>query len=131
MSELVLIADDDPDILELVRLRLKRCGYETVLARDGAEALAAAREFLPDIAVLDVTMPCMTGYAVTREMRSNPATKDIPVILLTARVQSHDVAKGLEAGANDYLAKPFSPEELQRHVAAVLADGPAVRPRAA
>jgi DNA-binding response OmpR family regulator len=119
-GQVILIADDDEDILELVRVRLARSGYETVLARDGAEALAAARERAPALALLDVSMPLMDGYAVTRALRSDPATAGIPVILLTARVQKADVVIGFEAGADDYIIKPFSPQTLQLRVAAVL-----------
>jgi CheY-like chemotaxis protein len=118
----ILIADDDEDILELVRLRLSRSGYDTVLARNGAEALEAARERRPDVALLDVSMPAMTGYEVTAALKRDPITKDIPVILLTARAQTADVAKGFEAGADDYITKPFSPQALQIRVAAALGD---------
>ena len=123
---LILVADDDEDILELVRLRLSRSGYWTILARDGFEALVAARARRPDLAVLDVTMPGLDGYAVVAEMRADPRTKDIPVILLTARAQTTDVARGFEAGADDYVTKPFSPQELQSRVAAVLERAAAV-----
>lgn len=121
----ILIADDDEDILELVRLRLSRSGYETVLARNGAEALEAARQRKPDVALLDVSMPAMTGYEVTAALKRDPITKDIPVILLTARAQTADVAKGFEAGADDYITKPFSPQALQIRVAAALGDAEA------
>ena len=121
----VLAADDDEDILELVRLRLSRSGYETVLARNGAEALEAARQRKPDVALLDVSMPAMTGYEVTAALKRDPITKDIPVILLTARAQTADVAKGFEAGADDYITKPFSPQALQIRVAAALGDAEA------
>jgi DNA-binding response OmpR family regulator len=124
----ILIADDDEDILELVRVRLGRSGYETVLTRDGAEALAAARDRQPDLALLDVSMPVMDGYAVTRALRSDPATAHIPVILLTARVQQADVDTGFEAGADDYVTKPFSPQTLQLRVEATLARAAAPAP---
>jgi DNA-binding response OmpR family regulator len=117
---LVLVADDDPDILELVAFRLERAGYEVVRATDGEEALRRIDERLPDLAVLDVMMPKLTGYDVTRRLRDNDATKKLPVILLTARVQEADVARGFEVGADDYLKKPFSPQELRARVQAIL-----------
>jgi DNA-binding response OmpR family regulator len=116
----VLVADDDPDILRLVAFRLERAGYDVVQAADGEEALRVATELEPDLAVLDVMMPKLTGYDVTRRLREAEATKRMPVILLTARVQEADVARGFEAGADDYLKKPFSPQELRARVHAIL-----------
>jgi len=117
---LVLIADDDADILGLVEFRLNAAGYEAVRAEDGREALRLACELVPDIAVLDVTMPFLDGYEVTEQMRKDDAMKGIPVILLTARVQEADVQRGFDAGADDYVKKPFSPQELRSRVQAVL-----------
>jgi DNA-binding response OmpR family regulator len=117
---LVLVADDDPDILELVAFRLERAGYDVARASDGEEALRIATESHPDLAVLDVMMPKMTGYDVTRRIRQDEATSRMPVILLTARVQDADVARGFEVGADDYLKKPFSPQELRARVQAIL-----------
>jgi DNA-binding response OmpR family regulator len=117
----VLVADDDEDILQLVAFRLERAGYTVVTAPDGQQALVAAREHQPDLAVLDVMMPGLNGYEVTRQLRADPATAHIPVILLTARVQEADVSRGFEAGADDYLRKPFSPQELRSRVQAILA----------
>ena len=117
---LVLVADDDRDILELVCYRLERSGYDVVRADDGADALRLAREVHPDLAVLDVMMPTMNGYDVTRELRSDQETRALPVILLTARVEQSDIALGLDAGADDHVKKPFSPEELRLCVQAVL-----------
>jgi len=116
----VLVADDDEDILQLVSFRLERAGYTVVTAADGQQALAAARQHQPDLAVLDVMMPGLNGYEVTRQLRADPATAAIPVILLTARVQEADVSRGFEAGADDYLRKPFSPQELRARVQAIL-----------
>jgi DNA-binding response OmpR family regulator len=116
----VLVADDDDDIRDLVAFRLDRAGYEVLRAADGQEALDLARKHRPDLAVLDVMMPKLTGYDVTRELRADAATSRIPVILLTARVQEADVARGFEAGADDYVKKPFSPQELKARVQAVL-----------
>ena len=117
---LVLAADDDQLIRELIQFRLERSGYEVVTAADGDEALRLARERLPDLAVLDVMMPGLNGYEVTRRLRAEEATSGIPVILLTARVQEADVSQGFEAGADDYLTKPFSPQELRARVQAIL-----------
>jgi DNA-binding response OmpR family regulator len=119
---LILIADDDEDILELVRLRLARSGFDTVLARDGAEALETARTHHPDVALLDVSMPAMSGYDVTEALKNDPATAAIPIILLTARAQTADVAKGFEVGADDYITKPFSPQALLIRLDAVLSE---------
>lgn len=119
-SQVILAADDDEDILELIAFRLERSGYTVVRAHDGAEALAAARETLPDLIVLDVMMPKMDGYEVTRALRADEATRRIPVILLTARVQDADVQRGFDAGADDYVRKPFSPQELRSRVQAIL-----------
>jgi DNA-binding response OmpR family regulator len=118
---LVLVADDDADILDLVALRLERAGYEVVSVRDGEEALKRATELTPDLAVLDVMMPKLNGYEVTEQIRRSEVTCAMPVILLTARVQDQDIKRGLEAGADDYVKKPFSPEELGARVQAVLA----------
>lgn len=117
---LVLVADDDPDILSLVALRLERSGFEVILARDGEQAVAAALEREPDIALLDVMMPKLDGYEVTERLRGNQATRHMPVILLTARVQKADIARGLEAGADDFVKKPFSTKELRDRVQAAL-----------
>jgi DNA-binding response OmpR family regulator len=116
----ILVADDDQDILELVAFRLERAGYEVLTAGDGEQALASAREHRPALAVLDVMMPKLTGYDVVKAMRAEEGTSRIPVILLTARVQEADVSRGFEAGADDYIRKPFSPQELRARVEAIL-----------
>jgi DNA-binding response OmpR family regulator len=117
---LVLVADDDPDILSLVKLRLERSGYDVVSAGDGEQALETARTRTPDLALLDVMMPKLDGYEVTAQLRKEEATRHLPVILLTARVQESDIARGIEAGADDYVKKPFSTHELRDRVQAVL-----------
>lgn len=116
----LLIADDDEDILTLVQLRLARSGYDVVVARDGEEALQLAREHRPDLAVLDWMMPKASGIDVLRAIRADPAIADTPVVMLTARVSEDDLRAGLEAGADDYVAKPFSPQELAATVQAIL-----------
>jgi DNA-binding response OmpR family regulator len=117
---LVLAADDDEDILDLVAFRLERSGYTVIVARDGEEALELAATELPDLAVLDVMMPKVDGFEVTRRLRADEATSRMPIILLTARSQDADVQQGFDAGADDYLRKPFSPDELRARVQAIL-----------
>jgi DNA-binding response OmpR family regulator len=117
---LVLVADDDPDIRSLVTLRLEKSGYEVVAAGDGEQALATALERIPDVALLDVMMPKLDGYEVTERLREQDETRHLPVILLTARVQEADIARGVEAGADDYVKKPFSTGELRDRVQALL-----------
>jgi DNA-binding response OmpR family regulator len=124
-TPLVLVADDEEDIRALVAFRLKRAGYEVITAADGEEALTLATTRLPDLVVLDMMMPKATGLEVTRSLRGQDETKDIPVILLTARAQEADVARGIEAGADDYVKKPFSPQDLQSRVQALLERRPA------
>ncbi len=119
-APLVLVADDEEDIRALVAFRLKRAGYEVITAADGEEALLLATTRLPDLVVLDMMMPKATGLEVTRSMREQDATKEIPVILLTARAQEGDVVRGFGAGADDYVKKPFSPQDLQARVQALL-----------
>jgi two-component system, OmpR family, response regulator PrrA len=116
----VLIADDDEDILALVERALTETGYEVLLARDGATALATARERKPALALIDIAMPALDGYEVTSALKSDPATKDTIVILFTARSEASDVEKGYEAGADDYIMKPFTLKTLQSRVAAAL-----------
>jgi DNA-binding response OmpR family regulator len=116
----VLVADDDQDILTLVSFRLERAGYDVIQAHDGEEAVRLAVEHSPDLAVLDVMMPKLDGYEATRRLRDHEPTSTLPVILLTARVQEADVARGVAAGADDYVKKPFSPQELGARVQAAL-----------
>ena len=120
---LVLVADDDEDIRALVSFRLRKSGYEVLEAGNGSDALRLARERTPALAVLDWMMPGLTGVEVVEQLRADPATAHVPVVLLTARVQEADMARGLEAGADAYLKKPFSPKELSERVAETLATG--------
>ena len=117
---LVLAADDDEDILGLVAFRLERAGYTVIVARDGEEALELAITQRPDLAVLDVMMPKLDGFELTRRLRAHEATSRMPIIMLTARSQEADVQHGFDAGADDYLRKPFSPDELRARVHAIL-----------
>jgi DNA-binding response OmpR family regulator len=115
-----LVAEDDRDILELVTTKLDNAGYQVIALTNGTEALAAIRERLPDVALLDVMMPGLTGLDVVGALRDDPATARIPVILLSARSQEFDVETGIASGAADYIVKPFSPRELLARVNAVL-----------
>jgi DNA-binding response OmpR family regulator len=117
---LILVADDDDDILLLLSFHFERAGYEVVQARDGLEALEAARELRPALAVLDVMMPGLGGFDVTREIRADARTRSMPVVLLTARAQATDVAQGLAAGADEYVKKPFDAGDLKDRVARLL-----------
>lgn len=119
-SQRVLVVDDEPDITGLVAYHLAKAGYRVTTAANGTEALKAARDERPDLVVLDVMLPGPSGYAVLAELRRRAETKDVGVILLTARREEHDRIKGLSLGADDYLAKPFSPQELVLRVGAVL-----------
>jgi DNA-binding response OmpR family regulator len=120
VNPVVLVADDDPDILALVRFRLEREGYDVVSAADGQAALELALDHTPDLAVLDVMMPRLDGYEVTRRLREHEATKGMPIILLTARVGESDLERGFEMGADGYVTKPFSPQMLRERVQAAL-----------
>jgi len=119
-GRLVLIADDDEDILALVRTIVERQGHEVMAARDGAEALALVVQRRPDLAVLDISMPELDGLEVLRRLRAESHTRDVPVVLLSARAQEADVALGFGTGADAYVRKPFSPRELADHVAQLL-----------
>lgn len=116
----VLVADDDADIRSLVRYRLESSGYDVITACDGEEALRLADEHTPSLAIVDVMMPKVDGLEVVRRLRANPKSARMPIILLTARAQEMDVARGFEAGADDYVRKPFSPKELGARVQAIL-----------
>jgi len=116
----ILVADDEEDLRELVAYRLTRSGYRVIGAGDGQEALELAVERTPDLMVLDVMMPKLDGYELTRRVRAEAALRSIPVILLTARSQESDIDRGFEVGADDYLKKPFNPDELVARVRAVL-----------
>lgn len=120
MTHRILVVDDEPDITALVAYHLAKTGYRVSTATNGADALRAAREERPDIVVLDLMLPGLSGYEVLAELRKRDETRDVGVILLTARREEADRIKGLSLGADDYLTKPFSPHELALRVAALL-----------
>ncbi|GID29230.1 response regulator [Paractinoplanes brasiliensis] len=116
----ILVADDDADIRDLVAFKLEQAGFEVIAVEDGQSAVEQARIRQPTLAVLDVSMPGLSGIEVCRMLRSEPATAGILIIMLTARVQEQDVEGGFNAGADDYVTKPFSPRELVSRVQALL-----------
>jgi DNA-binding response OmpR family regulator len=116
----ILVAEDEPDIRELVVITLAFNGFEVVSVTDGQEALAMAAESVFDLIILDVRMPRMTGYEACRELRHRETTREIPIIFLSAKGQESEVQAGLEAGADEYIIKPFAPNDLARRVQAAL-----------
>ncbi len=123
MPKTILVCDDDPLLVDIVTFRLEARDFIVEVARDGAEALAKVGELKPDAIVLDAMMPVMDGSQLLRRLRADPATAHIPVIMLSARKQETDVVGALELGANDYMVKPFSPEELVVRLNRLLVQG--------
>ena len=119
-TKTVLVVDDEQDILDIVRFRLEHDGYRVITASDGQTGLMLAQAERPDLCILDVMMPKLSGLEVLGHLRADPGTADMRVILLTARGQDADVDRGFEVGAHDYITKPFSPKELRRRVHAQL-----------
>lgn len=120
--ERILIAEDEPDIRELIRLALQFNGYEVISASDGAEAVELASNNSFDLIMLDVRMPRLTGYEACRQLRRMEATKEVPIIFLSAKGQEAEVDEGLEAGADRYILKPFAPIELANEIKQILAE---------
>ena len=114
MTKKILVCDDEPYILMALTDAVEMEGYECVTAINGREALQKARETLPDLIMLDIMMPFMDGFEVCRELKADAATRDIPVIMLTAKSQQVDIQKGKDAGADDYITKPFRPSTLRK-----------------
>ena len=121
----ILVADDEQDIRELVAYRLSRYGYTIIEARDGQEAFELAVDHSPDMAVLDVMMPRLNGFDLTDRLRHTPATQRLPILLMSASVQEVDISRGFAAGADGYLTKPFTPDQLLTRVRDVLSRGAA------
>jgi two-component system phosphate regulon response regulator PhoB len=120
MGERILVVDDEPDLLELVRFQLEQAGFEVETAPDGRIGLEAIRRRRPSLVVLDWMLPDLPGTEVCRQLRADPALRDLPVLLLTAKAEEIDRVVGFELGADDYVTKPFSPRELVLRVQAIL-----------
>lgn len=120
MSSLVLIVEDEPGLVTMLRYNLEREGYRVEEAADGEEALLKVEEATPDIILLDWMLPRLSGLEVCRRVRRRPETRDLPIIMLTARGEEADRVRGLDTGADDYVTKPFSPSELMARMRALL-----------
>ena len=120
MTQRILIVEDEKDIQDLVELHLRRAGFETVVAADGQEAFRKIQHAHPDLILLDLMLPEMDGKELTRLLKAREETKEIPVVMLTAKTEEVDRIVGFELGADDYIPKPFSPRELVLRVKAVL-----------
>jgi CheY-like chemotaxis protein len=117
----ILIAEDERDIRDLVAFTLRFAGHEVVAVGNGEEAVEAARTEMPDLILMDVRMPRMTGYEACEKMKADDQLKDIPVVFLSAKGQESEIRTGLNVGAAEYLLKPFAPMELTQHVSDLLA----------
>jgi len=120
MTEHILVVDDEPDLLELVRFNLSQSGFDVETSESGRDGLARVRSRVPDLLVLDLMLPDLPGTEVCRQIRSDPALRDLPIVMLTAKSEEVDRVVGFELGADDYVAKPFSPRELTLRVQAIL-----------
>ena len=116
MSDRILVADDSQGIRDLLQMSLESLGYTVVLAEDGESALERIDEARPDLMIIDVMMPKVNGFQICRRVKSNPETKETPVILLTAKVQEEDVFWGHDCGADEYITKPFKTDHLEAKV---------------
>ena len=120
MPYTILVAEDQQHVRSLIEYKLRNSGFVVVAVEDGIAALQKAEEIIADLVLLDVMMPLMTGFEVLGALKKNQKTKDIPILMLTAQSKEDEVLKGLELGADDYITKPFSPNELAARVKTVL-----------
>lgn len=123
----ILVAEDERDIRELIGFTLRHHGHTVLTAPNGEEALALALRELPDLVLLDIRMPRLTGYDVCRRLRAEPSTRDIPIAFLSAKGQEAEIQAGMDAGATDYILKPFAPDQLINRVALLLGE-PGIHP---
>lgn len=120
MDDTVLIVEDEPDVVDLLRFHLRKAGFKVLVADSGPQGLDSVRSHLPDVVVLDIMLPGMSGLEVCRVIKSEPALAELPVLMLTAKGDVRDRVKGLETGADDYVTKPFSPKEVVLRVQGLL-----------
>lgn len=120
MTKRILIAEDEPSIVISLEFLLREAGHEVTVARDGAEALRLIGAAPPDLVVLDVMLPSINGFEVSRRLRADAATRGVRILMLTARGRETEIAKGMTAGVDAYMTKPFATKELLRVVAAML-----------
>lgn len=116
MAKKILLVDDEPDILNMVSLRLKANGYEVITGSSGQDALDLTKEHMPDLLIVDVNMPPPNGFQVCRTLKDDDAYKHIPIIFLTAKVSESDKFWGSESGADDYVTKPYNPQDLMEKI---------------
>ena len=117
----IVIAEDEPDIRELIAFTLRFAGHEVIAGANGEEGYELAKRERPDLAMFDVRMPKMTGYDACRKIKADPEIAHIPVVFLSAKGQENEIEQGMAAGAEEYLLKPFAPDQLTEHVKAILA----------
>ena len=120
MDKTILLVDDEPDMLEMLGLRLKKAGYKVITAITGDECLQKAEDKYPDLILLDILLPGISGFEVARQLKKKSVTKDIPVIMVTALIGKDAEKKGLERGADYFISKPFDPEELLVKIKTIL-----------
>lgn len=116
----ILVAEDERDIRDLIGYTLRFAGFDVTVAMNGLEAIEQVGSDIPDLIILDVRMPKMTGYEACRKLKENPETRDIPVVFLSAKGQEAEIQEGLESGAEGYIIKPFAPEELVERIRSIL-----------
>jgi len=121
VAKRILLADDEEDIKTVVTMFLQAQGYDVVTAYDGLDALEKAKTEKPDLIILDVMMPLIDGFEVCRRLKEDPATAKVPILMLSAAAHADSVNRGLEAGAEDYMVKPFEPEKLSEKVNEIFA----------
>ncbi len=119
-KETILIVDDEEDIIELIKYNLKNEGYAILTAQTGEQAIKTAKQYKPDLVVLDLMLPGIDGLEVTKYLKNNEQTGDIPIVMLTAKGEESDIVTGLELGASDYISKPFSPKVLVARIRSIL-----------